>query len=292
MAPLPASVRSKIIRYLLLHWRPDAIAAEVHCGVSTVYVIQENLFIYGSPSRPRLRQTGAPRKVSKAAEDDLICWLEEQPWAQQSEMVWYLWEEWGMQVHRSTISRILKRRGWKEKKGHGIGERQDEELRTRWIAELLDIVAEQMVYIDESMFNETTGWRYRSRAPVGQEGRYHASRQRGHGWSVLPAYTSEGYLPCTAIKEGWFNGDELYDWIVTQLLPHCNAFPAPRSVIITDQASIHDNPRIKEAIEAHGCQVRYLPPHSPDFNPTELTFSVLKVRHLQLVFDLFLTHLF
>ena len=94
---------------------------------------------------------------------------------------------------------------------------------------------------------------------------------------MLPAYTIEGYLPCTAIKEGWFNGDELYDWIITQLLPHCNAFPAPRSVIIMDNASIHVNPRIKEAIEAHGCQIRYLPPYSPDFNPIELTFSVLKV---------------
>ena len=44
-----------------------------------------------------------------------------------------------------------------------------------------------------------------------------------------------------------------------------------------DNASIYVNPRIQEVIEAHDCQMRYLPPYSSDFNPIELTFSVLKV---------------
>ena len=104
MAPIPTTMRSKIVRYLLFYWRPDAIAAEVHCGLTIVYAIQSNLFIYGSPCRPSIRQKGAPRRFSKAAEDDLIRWLNEQLWAQQSEMIWYLWEEWGLHVHKNTIS--------------------------------------------------------------------------------------------------------------------------------------------------------------------------------------------
>ena len=78
--PLSASTRSKIIRLLLLQWRPDAIAEEVHCHVATVYTMQENLFIYGSAYRPQFRPKGAPRKISKAAEDSLIHYLSEQPW--------------------------------------------------------------------------------------------------------------------------------------------------------------------------------------------------------------------
>lgn len=65
--------------------------------------------------------------------------------------------------------------------------------------------ADQLVFIDESLFNEATGWRHYTYALVGQPCRYYASRRRGHSWSVLPAYTVDGYLPCTAIKEGWFN---------------------------------------------------------------------------------------
>lgn len=44
-----------------------------------------------------------------------------------------------------------------------------------------------------------------------------------------------------------------------------------------DTASSHTNDRIREAIEAYGCIVKYLLPYSPDFNPIELSFSVLKV---------------
>ena len=48
-----------------------------------------------------------------------------------------------------------------------------------WVAKLFDVTAEQLIYIDESMFNEATGWRHRAYAPVEQPGRYHASRRRG-----------------------------------------------------------------------------------------------------------------
>ncbi len=85
--PLPASLRSRILRLLLLHWAPWAIAEEVHCCPATVYNIQENLFMYNSPFRPQFRPKGAPRKVFKAAENGLIAYLEDQPWTMQKEMV-------------------------------------------------------------------------------------------------------------------------------------------------------------------------------------------------------------
>lgn len=47
------------------------------------------------------------------------------------------------------------------------------------IAELLYKTAEQLVYINETLFNKTTGWRHRVYAPIDQEGRYHADMIRG-----------------------------------------------------------------------------------------------------------------
>ncbi len=281
---LAPALRSKILRLLLLHWCPKAIAEEVHCHFDTVYRFQANLFMYGSPFRPQFRPKGAPRKVFPAAEDSLITYLEQQPWAMQKEMVWFLWEEWGLYVHQSTISRILKRRRWSNKKGQRVGIRQNDELRLNWVADLLQLTAEQLVFVDETLFNETTGWRHQAYAPVGEPARYQASRKRGHCWSVLPAYTIDGYLPCTGIREGWFNGEAFFRWLADELLPLCSPFPAPKSVIIMDNASIHCNARIEELIISHGCEVRYLPPYSPDFNPIELSFSVLKAwvrRHFE-----------
>ena len=91
--PLAPALRSKILRLLLLHWIPLVIAEEVHCHRNIVYTMQENLFMYDSSFRPQFRPKGAPRKVFPAAEDSLITYLEQQPWAMQKEMMWFLWKE-------------------------------------------------------------------------------------------------------------------------------------------------------------------------------------------------------
>ena len=101
-----------------------------------------------------------------------------------------------------TVCKTLKRAGWNRKKGQRLGLRRNNELRQGFIADMLNVTAEQMVFIDESLFNEATGWRHYTYAPVGQPGQYHASRTRGYTWSILPAYTVDGFLPCTGIKEG------------------------------------------------------------------------------------------
>lgn len=152
-------------------------------------------------------------------------------------------------------------------------------MRLDWQQRIHDLRAEALVFVEEINFSETTGWRRFAWAPIGEPARYLADLNRGRSWSPLPAYTLEGYLPCASVKEGYHDNDSFYEWIVTRLLPLCNPHTAPatpRSVIIMDNVAIHCQPRIKQAIEAAGCLVRYLPPYSPDFNPIELTFSVLK----------------
>ena len=63
---LAPALRSKILRLLLLHWTPFAIAEEVHCHRNTVYTMQENLFMYDSPFRPQLRPKGPPKGLSSS----------------------------------------------------------------------------------------------------------------------------------------------------------------------------------------------------------------------------------
>ena len=47
-------------------------------------------------------------------------------------------------------------------------------------------------------------------------------------------------------------------------------------VIVMDNLRVHVNARIPAAIEEEGHIIRYLPPYSPDFNPIELMWAVLK----------------
>jgi transposase len=45
---------------------------------------------------------------------------------------------------------------------------------------------------------------------------------------------------------------------------------------VMDDLSAHKGQRVRDLIEARGCQLIYLPPYSPDFNPIEQAFSKLK----------------
>ncbi len=287
---LPAAIRSKILRLLLLHWRPKDIAEEVHCHFDIVYRIQKNLFMYDSSFRSQFRLKEASRKMHKTAENDLIVYLEEQSWIMQKEIIWYIWEKWGINVHQFTISRILKRRRWSNKKGQRVSIRQNDELRLNWIADLLRLTAEQLVFVDETLFNETTRWRHQAYASVGESARYQASRAREHCWSVLSTYTIDDYLLCTDIREGWFNGETFFRWLADELLPLCSFFPAPKSVIIINNVSIHCNARIEKLIISHECEIRYLSSYSSNFNFIELSFSVLKIwirRHFEKIWPYF-----
>jgi transposase len=43
-----------------------------------------------------------------------------------------------------------------------------------------------------------------------------------------------------------------------------------------DNLSSHKGERVRELIEGKGCELIYLPPYSPDYNPIEQAFSKLK----------------
>jgi transposase len=55
-----------------------------------------------------------------------------------------------------------------------------------------------------------------------------------------------------------------------------NAYPNEQSVLILDNARIHHDEDLVEYIEVFGGRVEFLPPYSPDFNPIETCFSVIK----------------
>jgi transposase len=47
-------------------------------------------------------------------------------------------------------------------------------------------------------------------------------------------------------------------------------------IVLMDNLAAHKSARVKEAIEAKGCQLLFLPSYSPDFSPIEEMFSKVK----------------
>ena len=72
--------------------------------------------------------------------------------------------------------------------------------------------------------------------------------------------------------EGSINSDVFYAWLIHELIP---VLPM-NAVVVMDNASFHKRADMLEAIEQSGCQLEYLPPYSPDFNPIEKKWAQVK----------------
>ena len=51
---------------------------------------------------------------------------------------------------------------------------------------------------------------------------------------------------------------------------------APGDIVIMDNLPAHKGSAVREAVEATGARLLFLPPYSPDFNPIENAFAKLK----------------
>jgi transposase len=66
---------------------------------------------------------------------------------------------------------------------------------------------------------------------------------------------------------------EVFEAYVEQLLAPSLR---PGQLVVMDNLSSHKGARVSELIEQRGCELVYLPPYSPDFNPIEEAFSKVK----------------
>lgn len=138
------------------------------------------------------------------------------------------------------------------------------------------LTPDTLVFLDETS-TQITMTRLYGRAPRGQ--RLAAAVPRNHGRNVtcLAALTTAGVGPSLAF-EGALNSAVFAQWVAEQLVPTLR----PRHIVILDNLSVHKGARARQAIEAAGCHLWFLPAYSPDFNPIELVFGRLKA-HLRSV---------
>jgi transposase len=74
------------------------------------------------------------------------------------------------------------------------------------------------------------------------------------------------------VVDGPINGAIFRAYVEQQLVTTLR----PGDTVIMDNLAAHKVAGVREAIEAVGAKLVYLPPYSPDFNPIELAFAKLK----------------
>ena len=89
--------------------------------------------------------------------------------------------------------------------------------------------------------------------------------------TFLGALRATGFVAPLTV-EGSINGPVFRAWVEQHLAPTL----VPGDVVVMDNLSSHKVVGVRQAIEATGAELRYLPPYSPDLNPIELAFSKFK----------------
>jgi transposase len=74
------------------------------------------------------------------------------------------------------------------------------------------------------------------------------------------------------VFDGAINGEPSLAWVNQILVP----LLCPGDIVIMDSLSSHKVSGVREAIEAVGARLLYLPAYSPDLNPIEMLFAKLK----------------
>jgi transposase len=144
------------------------------------------------------------------------------------------------------------------------------QARQDWATEQPQLGIEHLVFLDET-WASTNMTPIRGRSPKGT--RCPGSTPYGH-WhttTFLCALRSDG-LVAPLVLDGPINGRAFSAWVHQVLVPELR----PGDIVVMDNLGSHKVAGIREAIEAAGAELRYLPPYSPDFNPIEQVFAKFK----------------
>ena len=132
-----------------------------------------------------------------------------------------------------------------------------------------EVDAGRLVFVDEMGANVSLSPLY-AWSRRGERAFCRAPRNRGKNVTLLASMGAEGMGPCVAV-EGATTGAVFGAYVEQALAPSLS----PGQVVM-DNLSAHKGGRVREMIEARGCELLYLPPYSPDLNPIEQAFSKMK----------------
>jgi transposase len=134
----------------------------------------------------------------------------------------------------------------------------------------------RLVFLDESGFRLGSpphyGW-----SPRGQDSPGKGVHGRWQTMTMIGAIALDGFRGFMTIDSGTGN-DVFVAFVQHELVPNLR----PDDIVVMDNLSAHRNAAALALIRAAGCDVMFIPPYSPEYNPIEKTWSKIKT-HLRRV---------
>jgi len=146
-------------------------------------------------------------------------------------------------------------------------------LRKEYQEILNQIPKENLIYLDESGFDlnmkKEYGWKVRGKRLYDNK----SGNRKNKRITVISAYSNKTkQLIAPMYFEGNTDTKIFNQWIEEFLIPELKT----NQTIIMDNAAFHKSQRTIELIKSANCNILYLPPYSPDFNPIEQKWGHVK----------------
>jgi transposase len=130
----------------------------------------------------------------------------------------------------------------------------------------------RLVFIDETSAN-TKMVRLYGRCVRGERLVDHQPQSHWKTITFVAALRQNGMTAQCTI-DGAMTGRRFLTYVERYLAPTLK----PNDIVMIDNLPAHKAAGVREAVEARGATLRYLPKYSPDLNPIEMSFSKLKAH--------------
>lgn len=222
------------------------------------------------------RRTPGPQPSATPEIKDFALWLiSKDPELYLDEVATHIYFEFDVKLSTSTISRLWAECKVTHKKIQAEALQRNEVLIEAWKHKVARWKGEQLVFLDESACNERTGDRRLGWAKKGTPAVVKRLLKRTERLSVLPAYTWKGYYRPLVVT-GSITAVIFENWLEHDILPDIPRYHGLRPIIVMDNAKVHKSQRVRDLCDQFECDLEYLPPYCPFFNPIEQSFFDLK----------------
>ena len=146
--------------------------------------------------------------------------------------------------------------------------------RTAFLNTVPELDAERLIFIDEAGANLAMG---RSHAWVLRGEEYVEARpmNRGDNLTMIGAVRLDGVVTVATQWEA-VNTENFTIWVRDRLAPRLRR----GDVVLMDNLTAHKAVAVRDLIEGRGATVTFLPPYSPDLNPIEPVWALVK-KHIR-----------
>jgi transposase len=170
----------------------------------------------------------------------------------------------------TTIIRCLKRITNAHKKAEKRYKEQNLEKVKSFLEVLSKIDPKKRLYLDESGIGKNA-FQEHFWTEKGQKKLIKVTGKPVKRLNIIAVKTAEG-IKASHIFQDKCNTQTFNDYLANHLAPILK----PGDVIIMDNARFHKSEKTEEILKEKGASILFLPPYSPDLNPIEHYFGVLK----------------